>query len=296
MKQMFIGFCLALLVNTSWARVVYTEPLDGELDQYCVDLLLKILTYDGDEFELRQNQEATSQSRDIASLEKNKIEVIWIATSIEYEQRIRPIRIPIFKGLLGYRLFVIRQANQAQFDQIKSLSELKKFSIGQGLGWVDNDILRANGFRVTGALNHNQLYSMVARKRFDALLRGLQEPWEEIEQFNDPNIVVEQNFLLEYPLPMYFFVNNNNTELANLITTNFSKMIDDGSFDTFFNENKKIKHALEHANLSNRKVYKLTNPFLPPETPLDEKKYWYDIHNQNLNPKAQTEQLQNDSI
>lgn len=279
MKQLFIGACLTLLASVSWADVIYTEPLDGELDQYCADLLLKILNYNGGTFTLKQNQEATSQNRDIASLEKNTIDVIWIATSIEYEKRIQPIRIPIFKGLLGYRVFVIQQAKQTLFDNIDTLSDLKNISIGQGLGWVDIDILRSNGFSVTGALNHDQLYTMLARNRFDALLRGLQEPWAEIEKFNNQNIVVEKNIIVKYPLPMYFFVNKNNVELEKLIRTNFNKMIDDGSFDIFFNENQKIKHAIEKANLSERKIYSLSNPFLPPETPLNEKKYWYDIKN-----------------
>jgi hypothetical protein len=277
MKSLFIGAYLMLLASVSWGDVIYTEPLDGELDQYCADLLLKILNYNGGTYTLKQKQEATSQNRDIASLEKNEIDVIWIATSIEYEKRIKPIRIPMFKGLLGYRIFVIQQSNQALFDDIKTLSDLKKISIGQGLGWVDADILRSNGFRVIGALNHDQLYTMLARNRFDSLLRGIQEPWAEIENFKDSSIVVEKNILIEYPLPMYFFVNKNNVELEKLININFNKMIDDGSFDVLFNENPKFKYAIEKVNLPARKIYKISNTFLPPETPLNEKKYWLDI-------------------
>ncbi len=278
MTRVFITICFILLAGVSRAGVVYTEPLDGGLDKYCADLLLKILNYGDTEYTLKHAEGAVSQNRDIVSLEKKLIDVIWIATSKEYEKRIKPIRIPVFKGLLGHRLFVVHKSDQVLFDDIETLSDLKKVSIGQGLGWVDVDILRSNGFNVTGALNHDQLYAMLARDRFDALLRGVHEPWAEIEAFNDASIVVEKNILVQYPLPMYFFVNNENIELANLISTNFNAMVDDGSFDSFFYENPKIKYAIRKANLSSRKIYSLPNPFLPLETPFNEKKYWYDVN------------------
>ena len=62
-----------------------------------------------------------------------------------------PIRIPLFKGLFGYRVLLIRKQEQARFDQINTQQDLAKFLGGQGTHWPDTLILQANGLRVTTA-------------------------------------------------------------------------------------------------------------------------------------------------
>ncbi|MCR6651320.1 MAG: hypothetical protein NVV73_07420 [Cellvibrionaceae bacterium] len=52
--------------------------------------------------------------------------------------------------------------------------------------------------------------------------------------------------------------------------------VDDGSFDRYFFENPMIRDVLEKADLKNRKIFELMNPLLPPETPLNNSKLWFD--------------------
>ncbi|MDO3387500.1 transporter substrate-binding domain-containing protein [Gilvimarinus sp. SDUM040013] len=274
--KLTVSIIWGLLLSTyTSATSIVTEPIDGVHDQYCLDLLRAILSYDDEAHSIAHYERSSSQNRNVAYLQNNIVDVIWIATSEEYEQRLLPIRIPLFKGLLGQRLLVINKADADAIADVSTIADLKRFSMGQGLGWIDAEILRSNGFTVRTAFNHEQLYSMLKGNRFDALPRGLHEPWEELEHYKKDNLVVEQTLILSYTLPMYFFVNKENQALANLIESNFKKMIDDGAFEKYFLEHPKIRNALEKSNLSARRVISLKNPFLPKKTPLSNDGYWY---------------------
>ena len=49
-------------------------------------------------------------------------------------------------------------------------------------------------------------------------------------------------------------------------------MIKEGSFDQIFD--KYYKDIIIKADLSKRKIFKINNPLLPSETPLNIKEYW----------------------
>src|SRR5690606_21875049 len=50
-----------------------------------------------------------------------RLDLAWIASDKELEETLRPIRIPLFRGLLGYRIFIINKDNQYKFDGIETL-------------------------------------------------------------------------------------------------------------------------------------------------------------------------------
>ena len=76
------------------------------------------------------------------------VNVIWATPSLEREASLLPIRVPIRKGLLGYRVFLIRQQDAEKFSSIRTLDELRKLNVGQGQVWNDVKVFRANGFNV----------------------------------------------------------------------------------------------------------------------------------------------------
>ena len=85
-----------------------------------------------------------------------------------------PVRVPTRRGLLGFRLLLIRRQRQSEFRNIRSLDELRRFSIGQGFAWSDAEILRSQGLRVeTGS--YEGLFRMLAAGRFDCYPRGINE-------------------------------------------------------------------------------------------------------------------------
>lgn len=217
-----------------------------------------------------------SQARWINMLQSDKSNfVIWTMTDKEREQQMRPIRIPLFKGLFGYRVLLIRKQEQARFDQINTQQDLAKFLGGQGTHWPDTLILQANGLRVTTAETTESLFRMIAARRFDYFPRGVSEAWFELLQRQDANLEVENKLLLYYPTAIYFFVNKNNEELAQRIEKGMEVLIDNGKFDQFFYNHPRVSSGLE--KVKSRRIIELKNPYLPTETPVNNPRYWIDL-------------------
>lgn len=201
--------------------------------------------------------------------------VIWTMTDKEREQQLRPIRIPLCKGLFGYRVLLIRAGDQQRFDQIRDAHGLSQMLAGQGTHWPDTPIMLRNGLRVTTAETTESLFRMMNAKRFDYFPRGISEAWFELEQRDEKNLVVEKNLMLHYPAALYFFVNKSNEALAIRIEKGLEKLIDSGKFDEFFYSHPRVNFGLE--NLTSRRIINLENPFLPAETPVDKPRYWIDL-------------------
>jgi len=223
-----------------------------------------------------------AQARWINMLQNDKGNfVIWTMTDKERERQLRPIRIPLFKGLFGYRVLLIRKQEQARFDQVHTVQDLEKLLGGQGTHWPDTLILQANGLRLTTSETTESLFRMINAKRFDYFPRGVSEARFELLQRNETNLVVEENILLYYPTAVYFFVNKNNEALAQRIEKGMEVLIDNGKFDQFFYNHPRVSLGLEQ--LKKRRIIELKNPYLPAETPVNNPRYWIDLSSLQAN-------------
>ncbi|MFZ5841381.1 MAG: amino acid ABC transporter substrate-binding protein [Pseudomonadota bacterium] len=203
-----------------------------------------------------------------------RINLVWSATSIEKEKTLIPVRIPLGKGLLGFRIGIIRAGNQQRFDNVETVADLQQFEFGLGHGWGDVGIYKAAGLRVQLA-PYEDLFSMTAMGRFDYFSRGVNEIFSELEaqKSKTPTLTIEQRLLLHYPYPFYFFVTPTDPDLAKRIENGLERMLSDGSFDEIFYKHN--SRAIKLANMGKRRIIELKNPTLPPETPLSDKRLWY---------------------
>lgn len=220
---------------------------------------------------------AMTEARYLKELETGSVDVIWSSATEEREQQFLPVRIPLDKGLLGYRVSLIAQDHQAAIDQVKGLVDLRKLIIGQGLGWGDVALYRANGIRVSEA-RYESLFTMVSNGRFDLFPRGIGEAFGEFDKFSstNPKLAIEKNLAFYYPWPYYFFFNRKNAALAGRVEEGLRLMIKDGSFDALFQ--KHYGEAIKRANLGGRRMIRLDNPSLPKATPLQDTGLWYTPH------------------
>lgn len=75
-------------------------------------------------FELEASKQKMNEERYLAELQKGQvINIAWSSTSTEKEAALLPLRIPLRKGILGYRVALISKENQAKIDQVKSLAD-----------------------------------------------------------------------------------------------------------------------------------------------------------------------------
>ena len=204
------------------------------------------------------------------------LDVCWNSSDATLEQQIEPIRIPLFKGLLGYRIFIINKNNQAKFDHVKTLADLKQLTVGQGRTWADARILEANGFKVIKANKYPNLFYMVEGGRFDGFPRGVHEPFGELDARPNMELGIEKNLMVYYQMPFYLFVSKNNKKLKAILEDGFEKAIADGSFDATFLADKAVQDVIAKANMKNRLVFRLSNPTLSKETPINRPELWFD--------------------
>lgn len=243
-----------------------------------VELLQKALDRTSAQYgpaKLQPSRLPMNSSRASLELQRGAIDVIWNVATEEHERELLPVRIPIEKGLLGYRIALISQERQAAIDQVRKLADLRKLTIGQGLGWGDIELYRFNGIPVAAA-NYTSLFSMVTSGRFDLFPRGVGEVFAEYDAYasRHPKLAIEQHLALYYPWPYYFFFNRKTgTPLATRVEQGLRQMIRDGSFDTWFQEH--YGTAIRRANLAKRRIIRLENPLLPKDTPLNDASLWY---------------------
>ena len=218
-----------------------------------------------------------SQARNITDVAENHLDVMWAATNQAMEDQLQPVRIPLYKGLLGHRIFIINPAAQAKFDKIKTFDDLKTISLGQGTTWADSDILASNGLKVVRVNKYPSLFYMVDGDRFDAFPRGVQEPWGELASRPELSLAVEKHIMLVYRMPFYLFTGKHNKTLAADLEMGLNRAIADGSFDKVFFDEPMVKDVLLRANLEKRLIFNLKNPTLPKDTPVERAELWLDF-------------------
>lgn len=229
-------------------------------------------------FELKASAEAMSSRRVTLELAvpKGAIDIFVRATDPDLEKQFQPIRIPVDKGLIGMRVLLVRKEDLPRFAAVRSLQDLRKFRVGQGKGWADNDILAAAGIPVVEGSYYEGLFSMLTARRFDFFSRSVDEVMREYEErrASVPEMALEPTLLLHYPLPRYFFVRRDmaGNKLAQRVKAGLEAMIQDGSLNALFRQYK--TPILEKLALHKRRVIELPNPQLSSETPLRRSELW----------------------
>ena len=243
------------------------------------DILTLVLNKVDPQSTIRQLSDEVPEQRLIEELKLGNVDVLWSGASAHLDEELLTVRIPLFKGLLGHRIFIIKKENQALFDSVKTLDQLKQLMAGQGTLWGDTRVLKDAQIPTVATLKYNNLFYMLEGGRFDYFPRAVHEPWDEVDSRPELNLAVEKNILLLYPFAMYLYVKKDNQALHDKLYKGFEMAIADGSFDELFFNNEVIKTALQKADLKNRNVIRIGNPTMHPDTPLNRSEFWLDITN-----------------
>ena len=224
-------------------------------------------------YRVEQHPVRMLQGRALLRLQKGEgIDVVSTMTTSEREASFMPVRIPLDKGLIGWRLLLINKAQASKLKSVRTLEDLKRLTAGQGSDWPDTAILRANGLPVYGTSNYEALFSMLESERIDYFPRAVTEIWSEVGLYQE-RLAVEPSLVLRYPTAIYFFVRKDNTLLAADITSGLEKMIADGSFEKLFQEF--YGEMIRKSALKERRILDLKNPLMPKGLPLGRKNLWF---------------------
>lgn len=256
-------------------RVIYGSParqLESVDQRYQLQLLREALQASGEPFVLQASGQDMVQSRVLKEIAAGQVDVYWSMTSAAREQQLLPVRIPLDKGLNGWRLLLIRQGEQARFQHIQVLSQLKKLTFIQGHDWPDTTILQHNGLAVLTSAHPPQLFDMLEKKRGDAFPRAVFEAYADALR-QPAQFAVEPKLVLVYPSAVYFFVNRDNQRLASAIERGLRQLIASGRFELLFQQ--RYGAAIALAGLSKRRQIRLVNPMAPLDFPLSDSSLWF---------------------
>lgn len=288
MKLRFILSVLILLlpICASGNSLVVTYPKgQSSLDirrSEVVDLiktaLLKTEKTHGS-FILKPSSYVANQLRQVSEIKQNKedrINLAWMDHHEGIEKELYPIYIPIQKGIVGYRVFLIRSDSSDNFSKDMTFADLQKLTNGIGPGWMNEEIFKLNKLNYTKGSDYEGLFAMLSAGRFDYFSRGINEAFVELEDRKNlyPNMKVEESVALHYRHPIYLYTSRQNIELHDRLEKGLNIMVEDGSFNRIFC--KYNKASIEQANLKDRKLFKLKDNLHIPEAVSDRKELWFD--------------------
>lgn len=218
---------------------------------------------------------AMVQGRAIQELRRPQgmIDVLWTMTSVDREKLLVPVRIPLYKGLIGWRVALLPPGRQEMLAEVKNVNELAHFTAGQEHDWPDTAILQHAKLPVVVTPDYESLFAMLAKQRFDYFPRSVIEILNEQRTHSELRLPVDPHLLLHYPTAFYFFVSPKRPQLARMLERGLERAIRDGSFDTLFQQHN--GPALKALALDKRRIIYLENPLLPARTPLQRKELWY---------------------
>lgn len=279
-RKIFIPFMWLLFLawnNSASAETFKINLADADPNgPYMATMIKLAFEHLGRKVEFQPVTDDMTQTRLQEDTLNGKLDIMWAGTSKELEDELEPIRIPMFKGLLGHRLLIIRKDDQAKFDKVNSIEDLRQIPLGQGTAWIDTKVLEANGLKVVKTMKYQNLFYMLDGSRFDAFPRAVFEPFSEVDKRPNLNLAVEKHLMLVYKMDFYLFVSKNNKQLARDLELGLNRAIADGSFEKVFLSAPSVQEAISKGNLKSRVVIPLNNPFNSKETPIDRPELWID--------------------
>lgn len=277
MRIALLGLFCWLVSQACAAPLIYQRHQASDDPQlaYMLAVLDLAIRESGANYQPQPSRLVMVQSRALDEIRRNtgQVDLIWTMTSAEREKELLPVRIPVDRGLIGWRLALMQQSRLAEFAKINNLAGLRRYRAGQMHDWPDTQILRGNGLKVEATDQYEGLFRMLAAGRFDYFPRSLIEIKEEWLAHSQLNLAVEPHLLIRYPAAFYFFVSKERPRLARDLERGLEKAVREGKLQALFNEH--YGTVLKDLNVAGRTVIELQNPLLPPETPLKREELWY---------------------
>ena len=293
MRTSWLGAVLGgMLIILAWSSVAGAKTLvvipanPSENDtrgSYYIELLEKVLDVTSEEygpFEISMSSTRRVQERVMQNMtsEKGDVTLTFSGATKKRDQTLLPVRIPLAKGMLGFRIFIMKKDRVADFRAIGNLQELKTQFACQGKGWPDTMILRNAGLPVLDSPYYDGLFKMLDRGRCDYFPRAVHEPFLELAAREDiyPNLTVSEDWLVYYPFPTYFYLRKSEAKLAERVEKGLKTMIENGDLEKHIKTHPATGPAYQLIRQNSwRHVAILENPYLHSETPLQDKTLWF---------------------
>lgn len=269
-------FCLCILLLTVCTAFAELKPplltvkhfQTHHRYEFGVDLLVLALSKSGKSYQLTSPLTAqVNEARGQLMVESGELDVLFVSTTHDRERAMIPVKTPVYRGLLGLRLLLVKPELSAGVSQVGTLKQLRQYVGGHGLHWGDFPVYAENQLKVVPVVEYEKIFEMLKLRRFDYFHRGITEIWGELARYSS-EFVIAENLMLFYPHPVYFFVTPDRKVLAQDIEIGLQSAVEDGSYRALFD--KYFREDIAKANLESRKLVRLMNPVVPQDAlPID---------------------------
>ncbi|WP_417669816.1 hypothetical protein [Pseudoalteromonas tetraodonis] len=152
---------------------------------------------------------------------------------------------------------MVKQSRLKEFSEIKTLAQLKPFIALQKQSWSDFYVLKNNGLTVNGDLSYESMLKALDEGLGDYFPRSVTAIKAEIRKHPQYNFVIEPHIMLQYDNYYYFYANENNKAIIELLEQGLTKLADSGELNALY---ERYYHDVEDGlNLNNRQVFNLKN-------------------------------------
>jgi ABC-type amino acid transport substrate-binding protein len=273
-----VTLCGGASLGEDVVRIVAKQSDIDRRGDYKIVLLKALFDHTAPEFgsyRIENIKPITRKRGYVEMLEGRLVNLYFAPADQQWEDNLLPIRVPIRKGLLNYRLLLIDKADIGTFAAIRTADELKKLKVGLRAGWTTTKVMKALDFQVVTAPSYDSVFKMLVHRRFSFIPRGVNEIFGEVEARKDeaPNIVIEPSLALFMPMPVYIYVSPKEPRLARRIEAGFRAIRQNGEFDRLFE--RFFARQIELANLDQRRILWVGNPLLSEKTPFDDPELWF---------------------
>lgn len=260
--------CLAQAVQL---RLCQTEVTRYEYRLALTRLVLEKTAAEQELVELQRHGSGAdpAQDRCLELLRRGEVDLVYLPPNEQRMAEFGVLPVDLYRGLLGYRLLLIRRQDTARFAVVGQLAQLRQFVGGFGRQWADLLVFERNGLPVVTGPGNEALIAMLKARRFDYLHRSVTEAFAELSQFDaDAQLMIEPHLALHYDFPVYFMVRREQKALLQRLKLGLQKAQADGSFDRLFAQHFAL--VLQRARLAQRRVIELDYP-LPAGLPRPER-------------------------
>jgi hypothetical protein len=190
--------------------------------------------------------------------------LVTVAGNVKFKNKHKiVINQPLAKGLLGYRLLIIRKDSQEIFKSLSELNDLQSLSIGIPDTWADAELFRQNNVKVVERGTLDDIFTRLQNQEFDFIALGANEIEDVFADYAAPikELMIEPSKMIYYPFPLVFYVNPCHPELAKRLKAGLADIIQSGQFETLFRSHH--GDVVSRLNLKKRKIFTLKNALLP---------------------------------
>jgi hypothetical protein len=174
---------------------------------------------------------------------------------------LRYIDIPIDFGANSYRICLMRQDLKDELAKVTSVEQLRKYTFGAGIGWLDVKILRHNNFKVIEQNNAQNIVRMTKAGRVDLFCRGFGEIFFELQHdVETTGLAYDETFAIYYPLPKFLFLHHSSAQAFERIKRGLMLADRDGSLKQLWFKNNQL--GIEKSHLKKRRIFKLEKPII----------------------------------